>query len=68
MSKIHDNGLFVYDINLESFNKLATIRGNVIDIRATMERILQENNQVEIPELSKYIDGLVEETKIVAGV
>ena len=63
MSKIHDNGLFVYDINLESFNKLATIRGNVIDIRATMERILQENNQVEIPELSKYIDGLVEENE-----
>lgn len=63
MSKIHDNGLFVYDMNLESFNKLATIRGNVIDIRATMERILQENNQVEIPELSKYIDGLVEENE-----
>lgn len=60
MSKIHDNGLFVYDINLESYNKLATIRGNVIDIRATMERIIQENNQVEIPELEKYINELVE--------
>lgn len=60
MSKIHDNGVFVYDINLESYNKLATIRGNVIDIRATMERLIQENNQVEIPELSKYINELVD--------
>lgn len=63
MSKIYDNGLFVYDINLESYNKLATIRSNVIDIRATMERLIQENNKVEIPELSEYIDSLVTENE-----
>lgn len=63
MSKIFNNGLFVYDINLESYSRLATIRGNVIDIRATMERLIQEDNQVEIPELSKYINKLAEENE-----